>query len=144
MLTARGIIGRRTKKSVKYKLLSNTTWRCSRTHLPRKTAQFASYKIQAAKLHNVALFKDPPAKEDCPICFLPMPYKLISCITLPPATIMSVPVYDFAIANEELADKAPEVYLEGVCTPSVSLVMMRSVHFAILTEAKQKKRIVKI
>ena len=80
---------------------------CQRNHWPSHKKEC---KIQAAKLHDVALFKDPPAKEDCPICFLPMPYKLISCITLPPATIMSVPVYDFAIANEELADKAPEVY----------------------------------
>ena len=29
-----------------------------------------------------ALFKDPPAKEDCPICFLPMPVNLISCASL--------------------------------------------------------------
>ena len=33
------------------------------------------------------LFKDPPAKEDCPICFLPMPVRLLSCISLPDATI---------------------------------------------------------
>jgi hypothetical protein len=32
-----------------------------------------------------------------------MPMKMICCISLPPATIMSVPIYDFAIANEELA-----------------------------------------
>ena len=34
-----------------------------------------------------------------------MPIKLISCVSLPPATISSVPIYDFAIANEELASK---------------------------------------
>jgi len=70
---------------------------CQRNHWPSHKKEC---KLRAAKLHDVALFKDPPAKEDCPICFLPMPYKFILCITLPPATIMSVPVYDFAIANE--------------------------------------------
>jgi hypothetical protein len=28
-------------------------------------------KLRAAELRDEALFKDPPAKEDCPICFLP-------------------------------------------------------------------------
>jgi TPR repeat protein len=39
-----------------------------------------------------------------------MPVKLISCISLPPATILSVPINDFAIANEELAKMDTEVY----------------------------------
>jgi TPR repeat protein len=67
-------------------------------------------KIRAAELRDEALFKDPPAKEDCPICFLPMPIRLISCITLPPATIRSVPIYDYSEANEELANKCIETY----------------------------------
>jgi hypothetical protein len=75
-LIAKGIIDRSTKKNV-----SNG---------------------QLAELE--ALFKEPPAKEDCPICFLPMPHKLISCITLQPATISSVPISDFSEANEELAN----------------------------------------
>jgi hypothetical protein len=33
-------------------------------------------KQRAAELHDEALFKEPPPKEDCPICFLPMPGKL--------------------------------------------------------------------
>ena len=38
-------------------------------------------KAQKAELlHDEALFKDPPLKEDCPICFLPMPGKLIIII----------------------------------------------------------------
>ena len=56
--------------------------------------------MRAAELRNKALFKDPPAKEDCPICFIPMPSSLICCVSLPPATISSVPIYDFANANE--------------------------------------------
>jgi TPR repeat protein len=39
-----------------------------------------------------------------------MPTNLITCISLPPATIESVPVKDFAIANEEVADKTTEQY----------------------------------
>jgi tetratricopeptide (TPR) repeat protein len=50
--------------------------------------------------------------EDCAICFLPMPYKLISCISLPPATISSVPINDYANANEELVTEKTEVYYE--------------------------------
>ena len=60
-------------------------------------------KQRAAELCDEALFKDPPPKEDCPICFLPMPARLICCLSLPPATITSVPINDFAIANQELA-----------------------------------------
>ena len=41
---------------------------------------------QPSYLRDEALFKDPPVKEDCPICFLPMPKNLICCVSLPPAT----------------------------------------------------------
>jgi tetratricopeptide (TPR) repeat protein len=41
-----------------------------------------------------------------------MPHDLICCISLPPATILSVPIRDFAIANDELADEKTEVYYE--------------------------------
>jgi hypothetical protein len=67
-------------------------------------------KLRAAELRDEALFKDPPAKEDCPICFLPMPEKMICCMSLSPATISAVPIFDFAIANVELADEDMETY----------------------------------
>ena len=80
---------------------------CQRNHWPtHKTL----CKRRAAELRDEALFKDPPDKEDCPICFLPMPYKLLSCMSLPPATISSVPIYDYAEANERLANKGAEQY----------------------------------
>jgi hypothetical protein len=60
-------------------------------------------KLRAAELRDEALFKDPPPKEDCPICFLPMPVQLINCVSLPPATISSVPINDCANEHEELA-----------------------------------------
>ena len=67
-------------------------------------SQKPACKLRAAELRDEALFKDPLPMEECPICFLPMPINLINCITLPPATISSVPIYDFAIANEELEE----------------------------------------
>jgi TPR repeat protein len=39
-----------------------------------------------------------------------MPAKLIGCISLPPASLLSVPIYEFAIANEDLADEETEAY----------------------------------
>ena len=81
---------------------------CQKNHWPKHKK---ACKLQAAELRDEALFKDdPPAKEDCPICSLPMPDRLICCVSLPPATIMSVPIYDFAEANEELAGKGMEKY----------------------------------
>ena len=65
-----------------------------------------------------ALFKDPQPKEDCPICFLTMPVRLFSSASLPPATISSVPINDFAIANQELASEPMEKYY-SCCGKSV-------------------------
>jgi hypothetical protein len=78
-----------------------------------------------------------------------MPEKLICCVSLPPATISSVPIYDFAIAHEELAimgmehtiHVAERVFVKGASTPFVSLGTMRSVLFAILTELARQKKI---
>ena len=90
---------------------------CQRNHwLTHK----AACKLRAAELRDEALFKDPPPKEDCPICFLPMPIKLICCVSLPPATISSLPIYDFAEANEGLKDKDMEKYYP-CCGKSICL-----------------------
>jgi sulfatase maturation enzyme AslB (radical SAM superfamily) len=43
---------------------------CQKSHWPKHKKEC---KQRAAELRDEALFKDPPAKEDCPICFLPMP-----------------------------------------------------------------------
>jgi TPR repeat protein len=72
-------------------------------------------KLRAAELRDDALFKDPPPKEDCPICFLPMPMRLICCASLPPATRLSVPIYDFAIANEGFVDTEEYFTCCGKC-----------------------------
>jgi len=80
---------------------------CQRNHWPKHKK---TCKQRAAELRDEALFKDPPAKEDCLICFIPMPIKLICCASLPPATISSVPIADLAFANEELAEKDMQPY----------------------------------
>ena len=82
---------------------------CQKNHWPKHKKEC---KERAAEIHDEALFKDPPPKEDCPICFLPMPERLLSCMTLPPATISSVPIADYAKANEVLAGKAAETNYE--------------------------------
>jgi len=88
---------------------------CQRSHwATHKTA----CKLRATELRDEALFKDPPPKEDCPICFLPMPSRLINCVSLPPATITSVPINDFAEANGGLACKSTEIYYQ-CCGKSV-------------------------
>ena len=97
---------------------------CQKNHWPTHKKEC---KRRAAELHDEVLFKDPPAKKDCPICFLPMPQQMINCISLPPATILSVPIYYFSIANEELSEKlagkAIEVYYsccgKSTCTGCV-------------------------
>ena len=76
-------------------------------------------KRRAAELHDEALFKDPPPKEDCPICFLPMPVNLICCASLPPATLTSIPIHDFALANEELAKMETKHYYLKCCGKSI-------------------------
>jgi len=80
---------------------------CQKNHWPKHKQEC---KRRAAELHDEALFKDPPAKEDCPICFIPMPERLIACMTLAPATISSVPNYEYTLANEELANMGTETY----------------------------------
>ena len=44
---------------------------CQRGHWPSHKKEC---KQRAAKLHDESLFKQPLPKDDCPICFLPMPF----------------------------------------------------------------------
>ena len=83
------------------KLVKYCNVNCQRNHWQKHKKEC---KRHATEIRVEALFNDPPAKEDCPICFLPMPVQLVCCVSLPPATISSVPIYDYAEANEELTN----------------------------------------
>jgi hypothetical protein len=107
-------------------------------------------KQRAAELHDEALFRDSPAKEDCPICFLPMPISLVSCVSLPPATILSVPVNDYANEHEELAKMCTYEYYsccgKSICGGCVNSFCrsgnIENVHFAkhsFWTKPKEKE-----
>ena len=97
---------------------------CQRNHWPTHKKQC---KQRAAELHDEALFKDPPPKEDCPICFLPMPILLVNCVSLPPATISSVPINDFAKANEESTTEETALYY-SCCGKSICQGCLYSHH----------------
>ena len=70
-------------------------------------------KERAAELRDEALFKVPTAKEDCPICFLPMPIKVLCCMSLPHATISYVPIvtYQFTTSQSQMRR-----YVAKLCT----------------------------
>jgi hypothetical protein len=112
---------------------------CQRNHWAKHKKEC---KQRAAELRDEALFKDPPAKEDCPICFLPMPTRLIYCISLPSATISSVPICEFAIAKEgwqmsqwnNIFHVAERVSVKGACTPSISLKILGIVQIVMQIE----------
>ena len=89
------------------KLVKYCNVNCQKNHWAKHKK---ACKRRAAKLRDEALFKDPPPKEDCPICFVPMPASLLSCMSLPDASITSVPIYDFTITNVELAKVDLELY----------------------------------
>lgn len=80
---------------------------CQRNNWPKHKK---ACKERATEIRDEALFRDPPDKEDCPICFLPMPVRLICCAMHPPASETVVPIADFAEANEELTDISTEEY----------------------------------
>ena len=44
---------------------------CKKKH---KSKHKKKCKRRVAELHDEALFSEPPLREDCPICFLPMPF----------------------------------------------------------------------
>ena len=92
------------KACMSCKLVKYCNVNCQRNHWKKHKKECKQ------RIHDEALFKDPPAKEDCPICFLPMPERLLCCVSLPPATIMTVPIHDCAEANEELANQPLETY----------------------------------
>jgi hypothetical protein len=108
---------------------------CQQNHWPKHKKPC---KQRAAELHDEALFKEPPSKEDCPICFLPMPEKLLDCVSLPLATLS----YRLTTLPKQMRDLhkwiqknilhvVGSAFVKGVYTPYGSLVTMESVHIVI-------------
>ena len=58
------------KSCVACKLVKYCNRDCQIAHRPQHKK---ACKKRAAELYDEALFKDPPPREDCPICFLPLP-----------------------------------------------------------------------
>ena len=98
-----GVISLKTCKACMVVSYCNPT--CQKNHWSKHKKEC---KLRAAELRDEALFRDPPPKEDCPICFLPMPVRLLMCASLPDATRTSAPIYDLAFAHEGLANKETE------------------------------------
>ena len=67
--------GASLKACMACKLVKYCNVNCQRNHWPKHKKVC---KLRSAELRDEALFKDPSPNEDCPICFLPMPMKLVS------------------------------------------------------------------
>ena len=59
------------KKRASCKMVKYCCHDCQRSHWPKHESDFK--KRAAAELLNGELFKDPPKREECPICMLPLP-----------------------------------------------------------------------
>jgi hypothetical protein len=114
--------------------------KCQQNHWPKHKKPC---KQRAAELHDEALFKEPPPKEDCPICFQPMPEKLINCVSLPLTTLPKQmrDLHKWIQIQKNILHDVGSAFVKGVYTPYGSLVTMESVHIVIPTElAKQMKK----
>ena len=88
---------------------------CQKKHW---TTHKKSCKQRATELRDEALFKDPPAKEDCPICFLPMPLKLICCITAFPLVRHSKKKFKVSTSRDGKKRRQKKTYI-GATLPRV-------------------------
>mmetsp|Transcript_11318 Transcript_11318/g.20109 ORF Transcript_11318/g.20109 Transcript_11318/m.20109 type:complete len:290 (-) Transcript_11318:73-942(-) len=58
------------KRCTACKLVNYCSVSCQKVHRPKHKKEC---RKRAAEIFDEALFKQPPPKEDCPICFLPLP-----------------------------------------------------------------------
>jgi TPR repeat protein len=63
-----------------------------------------------------------------------MPAHLISCASLPPATVSSIPIIDFAVENEELANENMEQYF-----PCCGKSICRGCHYSSWKSGNDEK-----
>jgi len=118
-------IGRRTKHTVKYKLPRYVMRRCSRTHRQWRNVQSASYQCRQI-LFLVRRFHPR----------LYHPYRF---------TISRLQIMSWLMSLwKNIIRVAGRPFVEGACTPLVSLVATTSVRFAIPTDvAKQLKSVLR-
>ena len=64
--------GESLKKCTACKLVKYCGVDCQRAHRPKHKKEC---KRRAAELRDEELFKQPPSREDCPICFLELPFR---------------------------------------------------------------------
>jgi hypothetical protein len=133
-----GVVSLKTCNSCK--LVKYCSASCQRNHWAKHKKEC---KQRAEELRDEALFKDPPAKEDCPICFLPKTIELLSCVSLPPATIPSVPIYDFVNDHRGLADEAMDAYYsccgKSICRGCIGS-FRESGNLGVVLFAKQEEK----
>ena len=101
-------------------------------------------------LWEEALFQDPPAKEDCPICYLPMPVRLLSCISfVHPRLYHRYQLTTLRINIRRLLLRlwmyiihvAEKTFAKDVYTPFKCLVTLGCVPFANQTDLNHIKRL---
>ena len=62
--------GSKLKACTACKLVKYCNRECQITHRPQHKKEC---RKRASELHDEKLFKQPPSKDDCPICFLKLP-----------------------------------------------------------------------
>jgi len=91
------------------KLVKYCSRECQSAHRPQHKKEC---KKRAAELHDEILFRQPPPKEDCQICFLPMPlldtgYRYMACCgKILCSGCIYAPVYDNQ-GNKAAEEKCP-------------------------------------
>ena len=68
--------GSNLKSCAACKLVKYCSRDCQQAHRPQHKREC---KKRAAELHDEKLFKQPPPKEDCPICFIRLPMLKTGC-----------------------------------------------------------------
>lgn len=76
----------------------------------RPVTRSLTLKARMRHQYEINLFADPPGKEVCAKCLLPVPDNLTCGVSPFPATITSVPNYEYEIANNKLASMATAAY----------------------------------
>ena len=89
-------------------MLSNIATPNANTSIGRSIRNSANNMLPSCAMRLSSRTRRP--RRTVPFCFLPMPVKLICCMTHPPATISSVPIHNYAMSNERLATEPMEKY----------------------------------